>query len=269
MTLDNMIVKKLFVIELLLLLFTGAASGQVKNQRDASGRKQGYWEAVDRSGKLVYTGYFKDDKPVGEMKRYHPAGGVRVIMVYDNKSEKARARFFWQNGELAAEGNYINTKKDSVWLYYSYYSKTVSYRITYTSGLRNGVSHGFYPNGQIAEEIHWNNDKKNGVWQQFFNNGRLKLSSSYENDQLEGPFTAYYPDGKKESEGVYRNGLPSGKWMHYDNNGTVMSGIEYENGQIINVEELEATEREFFKKIEAQKDRIPEPVLEDMLREIQ
>ncbi len=261
--------RKLIFTGLFFILLAGIASGQVKNQRDAAGRKQGYWEATDSNGKLVYAGYFKDDKPVGEMKRYHPSGGIRVMMVYDEKSEKARAKFFWQNGEIAAEGNYINTKRDSVWTYYSFYNKVVSYRAAYKAGIRNGKTQSFYPNGVIAEEIIWKNDQKEGPWQQYFDNNQLKSSVVYKNDQLEGAFIAYYPDGKKETEGAYRNNLPDGKWIHYNNNGTVASTIQYVNGEITNLDELDAAEQEFFKNVEAQKDRIKEPTIEDLMREAQ
>ena len=255
------------IICLLFILPMLASGQQPKNQRDAQGRKQGYWEAVDRNGKLVYSGYFKEDKPIGEMKRYHPAGGVRVIMIYDDKSEKARARFFWQSGELAAEGNYVNTKRDSVWTYYSYYTKAVSYKATYKMGMRDGKSQSFYPNGEITEEIVWRNDQKEGPWRQYFEDKRLKLSATYVNGKLEGAFLIYSPDGKKETEGKYRNNFPDGKWMRYKDDGTVASVVEYVNGQIANLEELEASEREFFKMVEEQAGKIKEPTIEDLLRE--
>ncbi len=258
----------LFALSLFFWVSVIFVSGQQpKNQKDALGRKQGYWEAVDRNGKLVYTGYFKDNKPVGEMKRYHPSGGVRVIMIYDNKSEKARSRFFWQSGELAAQGNYINTKRDSIWTYYSYYSKNVSYKAGYKMGKRDGKSYNFYPNGEIAEETTWRNDLQDGPWRQYFDDKKLKLSATYVNGKLEGAFQIFYPDGKKETEGAYRNNLPDGKWLHYKDDGTIASTIEYVNGQITNLDELEASEQEFFKKLEEQEGKIKEPTIEDLIRE--
>ncbi len=260
--------RNLFFISLLLTFLVGIASGQMKNQRDASGKKQGYWEAVDKNGNLVYSGYFKNDKPVGEMKRYHPGGkSVRVIMIYDNESEKAHAKFFWQNGEVAAEGNYINTKHDSTWIYYSYYTKKPSYRIEYTKGIRNGKSQSLYSDGDVAEETVWRDDKKNGPCKQYFDNKQLKSTVTYINDKLEGIYIAYYPDGKKETEGAYKNDQPDGKWVHYANDGKATSTIIYANGIITNIDELEASEKEFFQKVEDQKGRIKEPTIEDLMRE--
>ncbi len=258
---------KHFLIGLLCVLQLAIVNGQVKNQTDAQGRKQGYWEAVDRNGHLVYAGYFKNDKPVGEMKRYHPQGGIRVIMIYDNQSVHVRARFFYTNGKLAATGNYVNTKKDSIWTYYSDYDQKITYRQEYKSGIRIGKSISYYPEGQIAEENQWTNDQKNGAWVQYFENGQVKLKGSFKNDEREGNFYAYYPDGKKETEGNYKNGFPDGKWVHYKENGQIASSIEYKDGQIANLEEVEKAEQEFFKKIEQQEGKIVEPTLEDLVRQ--
>jgi antitoxin component YwqK of YwqJK toxin-antitoxin module len=261
--------QKRFLIGWLIVLLAVAAYGQTKNRRDAAGRKQGYWEAVDSKGGLVYSGYFKDDRPVGEMKRYYSTGEVRVIMNYDSKSTKARAKFFRQNGELAATGNYAGTRRDSVWLYYSYHTKTVSHRAEYTAGKHNGKEQSFYPNGNIAEETIWENDLKNGTWKQFFESGQLKSTCTYVNDKFDGLFTAYFPDGTKEIEGIYCNDAPDGEWKRYDEKGKPVSTIRYNNGIVTNRDELEAAEQEFFRKVMEQEGRIKEPTIEDMMREAQ
>jgi antitoxin component YwqK of YwqJK toxin-antitoxin module len=251
-----------------LLLFCALSSSAqpTKNQRDAQGRKQGYWEAVDREGKLVYSGTFKDDKPVGEMKRYHPKGGVRVIMLHKENSTKAYSRFFWQNGELAAEGNYIGNKRDSLWTFYSYHTHKLSYQQMYENGMRNGKSQSFYATGSINEELSWVNDRKEGDWRQFFESGQLKMTATYRNNQLEGDYTVYYPDGKKETAGQYRNGLPDGDWTYYNPNGNVATVVAYKNGKISNEEKLTEEQQKFFEKIEAKKGTIKEPDIEDFMK---
>ena len=258
---------KRLLIGCIFIVWAGMVLSQTKNQRDADGRKQGYWEAVDRNGKLVYSGYFKDDRPVGEMKRYFPTGGVRVIMNYDDTGTKARARFFGQNGELAADGNYINTQRDSVWLYYNKYAKTLSHRVEYTAGKQNGKAQSFYPDGNIAEEIIWKDGIKDGACKQYFNSGQLKSTGIYISDKLEGAFASFYPSGKQEIEGAYRHGAPDGEWKRYDENGKLTSTIKYAGGKITNLEEMEAAQREFFKKVAEQEGRIQEPTIEDLMRE--
>ena len=254
---------------LLFIIFAGMVYGQTKNQRDAAGRKQGYWEAIDNRGSLVYSGYFKDDKPVGELKRYFPTGQVRVIMNYENEGRIARALFFWQNGEFAARGNYIDAKRDSVWIYYSYYTKTVSHRVEYAAGKRNGKEQAFYPSGDVAEETNWKDDMKNGTWKQFFDGGQLKVTATYVDNKLEGLYTACYPNGTKEIEGFYRNDVPDGEWKRFDEKGNQVLIIRYAGGRITNQDELSAEEKEFFRKVTEQEGRIKEPTLEDLMREAQ
>jgi len=249
------------------MIWTGVVFGQTKNQSDAAGRKQGYWEATDSNGRLVYAGYFKDDRPVGEMKRYFPTGGVRVIMNYDNTGTNVRARFFAQNGELAAQGNYIGAQRDSVWLYYSNYTKTLSHRVEYTAGKQNGKAQSFYPDGSVAEETIWKDGLKEGPSKQYFNSGQVKTTANYFNNKLEGAFTGFFPAGMKEIEGAYRQGAPDGEWKRYDEKGVLISTVKYAGGIITNLDELEAAQQEFFKKVAEQEGRIPEPTIEDMMRQ--
>jgi len=263
-----MIQKRLFTV-LMFIAFFGLTYSQTQNQRDAYGRKQGYWEAVDSKGKLVYAGYFEDDKPVGEMKRYYPTGGLRVILNYDRQTPKVRARFFWQSGELAAQGNYIGTQRDSVWQYYSNFTKMLSHRVEYVSGKHHGKEQSFYPDGSLAEETLWKDGLKNGTWTQYFKQGQLKSTTTYLNDKLEGDYTLFYPDGKIMVEGAYRQNIPDGDWRRYDENGHQVSIIRYSRGKITNEDELDAAEQEFFRKIMEQEGRIPEPDIEDMMRESQ
>jgi len=261
-------IRKRWLLGCLFILCAGLSYSQTKNQRDTDGRKQGYWEAVDNKGALVYAGYFLDDKPVGEMKRYYPTGGLRVIMNYDAESTKVRARFFWQSGELAAQGNYFETKRDSIWLFYSNNTKTLSRRVEYTEGKQHGKEQSFFPDGNVAEEIIWENGLKDGPWMQFFKNGQSKLTATYINDRLEGAFTVFSPYGKKEIEGAYRHDIRDGEWKLYDEKGKLVTTIRYAEGVITNFDEVDAAQQEFFKKLMEQEGNIKEPTFEDLMREI-
>jgi len=259
---------KLFANCLFLMILTGIANGQIINQRDAAGLRQGYWEAVDSQGGLVFAGYFKDNKPFGEMRRFFPTGELRVIMdYYDDTGVNARVKFFYPSGGLAAEGNYINTRNDSVWTYYMQGAPLrVSSRVEYSEGKRNGIEQRFYLSGQLADETTWKNDLKEGAWKQYFLNGNLKLEATHANNKLEGAFTSYHPNGKKELEGFYINGLPEGDWKRYDEDGNFMATIKYHRGIITNTEELEEADIILIRKAMEPEQFIPEITLEDFFR---
>ena len=61
----------------LLLLFPIPALSQA-NFTDASGRKQGKWEKKYESGKIRYTGTFKNDIPVGTFTYFFEREGGKM-----------------------------------------------------------------------------------------------------------------------------------------------------------------------------------------------
>jgi len=258
----------LFIISYSIIqLFNYSVFAQTKNFRDADGLKQGYWEAVDSKGMPVYRGYFKDDKPVGEMKRFFPTGELRLILNYDNTNNFARVRFFFPNGRLAAQGNYIDNKRDSIWIFYNP-AQTVSSRVEYSAGKRYGLEQKFYPDGSIAEETNWKNDIKEGEWKQYFSDGQLKISTTYINDKIEGNYTSYTLYGKKETEGIYRDGVPDGDWTRFDIDGNYASTIKYDKGVITNFDELDEDDITMFTKFMEDDKGLPEPSIEDLIREM-
>ena len=66
--------KKTFsLLGLLLVYFTVFAQTDEINKTDNNGLKQGKWIKYHSNGKIKYEGNFKDDKPIGQMKRYYSA----------------------------------------------------------------------------------------------------------------------------------------------------------------------------------------------------
>jgi len=238
---------------------TKSGSDTIFNQTDKQGLKQEFWKGYYENGKLKYTGYFKDNKPVGILKRYFDDGSLKAIMKYDKNSAKAFTTLYYQDGDKAAEGNYLGTTKDSTWNYYSYYDKTISNREYYIKGKKNGLSVSFYPSGKISQEIEYKNDVKNGIWQQSYENGAPKLSAIYVNGKRTGEFIVSYPNNKVEWQGAYQDDKKTGIWKHYNPDGSLDSEIEFINGIAKNAEELDKKEQQLLKEIEQKKGSIPEP----------
>src|SRR5688572_8816928 len=103
-------------IILLLAVFalTTAGYGQEKekNKTDAKGRKQGYWEKANDKNVLLYTGNFKDNKPVGEFVFYYPSGKVKSVVNHAPDGKTSRARIYYESGKLMSYGRYTSQKKD-------------------------------------------------------------------------------------------------------------------------------------------------------------
>jgi len=229
------------------------------NQTDATNLKQGWWKKSYPDGKLMYKGFFRDNKPVGEMRRYYENGALKASMVYDDKSEYAKARLFYADGQVAATGVYFNSLKDSTWFYYSYYDHSLTTKEIYTKGKRNGPMLNYYNNGNLSEKLTWVNDKKEGQWEQYFPDNTLKLKASYKDGLLEGEFLVNYDSGKPYLRGGYKNGLREGKWNFFNEDGTIDMELTYHLGITPDAEKLDARQQEQFRMIEENKGKFEEP----------
>ena len=228
------------------------------NQTDAAGLKQGFWTKKYPNGVLAYEVYFKDNKPVGDYKRYHENGKLYAFLVYDEKSEWADAKLYSENGKLIAEGTYHGKLKAKQWVFYS----EKGYKLkeeTYNEGKKNGVSKTFYKNGNVSEEQNWENDIENGIWRQYFENKKVRLEMRIDNGKRNSAYYKYYPSGKFEIKGRYKNDLMEGTWSYYDLKGNVVKEVEYVKGKAQNQDELDAKEQEIFNKLEENRHRLLDP----------
>ena len=222
--------KNISAILLLLFVYSGFSQnvGQkgkdtaVWNYTDINKLKQGKWLKFDKkSKKKLYEGYFENDRPVGEFKRYHKNGKYSAIMFFEKNSTRIRAKFYYDNGNLAAEGIYNKENiKDSTWTFYGT-DKALIARETYINGIRNGISIKFYrsknKNGDPipSEELNYVDGKREGVWKQYFENGSIKLKTSYKNDMVDGYYTFNLESGSVYCMGNYRKGLKEGEWYYW------------------------------------------------------
>lgn len=243
-----------------------AQSDTVFNQTDAKNLKQGYWKKSYPNGKLMYQGFFKDDKPLGEMRRYFESGKLKARLSYYSNGESASARLYYEDGNLAATGCFFNTLKDSTWTYYSYYNKAVTARETFVKGARHGVMISYYENGDISEKTEWKNDKKSGIWEQYFMGNILKLKANFANNKLEGEFIVYNRIGKLYISGNYLNNLREGTWTFYNEDGTVQLSLNYKTGKAAEEEEkLTSEQQDYFRLIDEAQGKFKEPDETDFL----
>jgi antitoxin component YwqK of YwqJK toxin-antitoxin module len=249
----------LFSFSLFIAVTVQGQTDTLFNQTDSQNLKQGWWKKSYPNGKLIYKGYFKDNKPVGEMRRYFDTGKLKAILNYDGKSEYAYAKIYYADGQIAAEGWYYLSLKDSTWRYYSYYDKTITASETYNKGIRHGTMIHYYSNGNISEKLAWENDKRNGKWEQYFITNSLKLQGNYINDALEGDFIVYYENGKTYVKGSYLNNQMNGIWTFYNDNGSIDMQLEYLNGKTKDESKLDEKQQQLFRMIDENRGKFEEP----------
>jgi len=207
------------------------------NQKSSNGDKIGKWRGYHKNGKLRYTGQFKEDKPCEVFKYYFDTGDLQSILTFKEPTV-AQAKLFYQNGDIMAEGVYINQKREGRWISYGAENIKVE-EGEYKNGNKTGSWLTYFPNGQISSEIVFENNLKNGPFKNYYNNGKLKQEGVYENDKLNGLSIFYKPDGKKFLKGIYNNDSRNKNWVFYNDKMEVNKVLEYNNGVLLNPEVLD------------------------------
>lgn len=250
-----MIKKILFLAILALPLLS---FGQTKNQTDQLGRKQGLWEKFYPNGSLKYSGSFKDDYPIGEMKRFHPNGILKAKLFFTDKGNRAKAELYNEYLQLIARGNFIQSKKDSIWIYFDK-NKRIRASETFVQGVKSGKTVYYFKSGNPAETINFANNQRHGDWKRFLKNGKVYFEASYQNGKLNGPVQSYFANGVLEFSGNYKNNLREGKWDFYSNKGELLYSTNYQNGTASNQDEIDQIQQKKLKNMEMQNDKLLDP----------
>lgn len=232
---------------LVCFMLVNGQTDTVKNYTDINGMKQGFWVKYDKTGRKVFEGYFKNDEPYGEMKRYHKNGQVKAVMTFDTKDQKrVGVVYFDDTGEKSATGGFYDKKREGNWQYFGVGAKLVGEE-NYTKGQKHGVSKKYYPSGKVVEEIHYKEGKLDGAWLRYYESGILRMKMQHEKDVRGGDFFSYFGNGKVEIQGQYLDDKKVGTWKKYDEKGKVIKEMKFIDGKLENEDEVD---RQFAKEME-------------------
>jgi antitoxin component YwqK of YwqJK toxin-antitoxin module len=245
-------------IILLFLLLPILVCGQENlNQTDSNGWKQGRWEKRYPDGQKMYEGSFKNNKPVGEWKRYHETGGVKAILQYNENNDSVKARLFETAAHPVAEGKYFRENKEGLWIYYADGVRIAEEN--FVKGMRNGICRKYYVTGELLEESEWKDNQKDGKYQAFFLSGKPYLQCMYKNDRREGRFFSYFLSGMTEVESYYTNDLPDGTWKYFNEKDSVRFILQYDKGTLKNPEVLINLNTKELENLEKQRANLTDP----------
>jgi antitoxin component YwqK of YwqJK toxin-antitoxin module len=229
------------------------------NQNDNLGRKQGHWIKKYDNGNIMYDGFFKDNYPTGEFKRYYENNTLKSLLVFSGNGKEAKATLYYPNGLKASEGKYINQLKTGKWKFFS--SITEGCFISeeeYSGGKKQGLSVKFYPDSTVAEKLSYSADIKNGEWLKYHPNGSLHLRTGFNYGKLNGRFEAFFDDGKPEVTGQYKDDLKDGLWIIYKKDGNIKFKTEYKSGLAQN-HNIDIYESDYIDSLEKKKVKIADP----------
>ena len=236
-----------------------AQDAKVVNQTDKYGKKQGHWIKKYPNGNVMYDGFFRNDKPTGEFRRYYENNILKSHMIFNSDGAEANTTLYYPNGFIASSGKYVDQLKEGKWQFFSPTTKgKIVSEEEYLHNKRNGLSVIFYPDSTIAEKVYYKNDIKNGEWLKYYPDGALNLKTFYVNGKLDGTFEAFFNNGKPEFLGRYKNDLKEGLWIVYKKDGSQRFRTEYTSG-IANNKDIDIYESEFIDSLERNKVKIADP----------
>jgi antitoxin component YwqK of YwqJK toxin-antitoxin module len=229
------------------------------NNTDQQGRKQGHWIKKYPNGSEMYDGFFKNDHPVGEFKRFYENSTLKSLLVYSDDGTTADATIYHPNGNISSKGKYINQKKEGTWQFFSAFIK--GYRISeenYSGNSRNGPSFKFYPDSTRAEMVSFVNDLRQGECTQYYPNAAICLKSNYLNNLLNGKYEVWFENGKIQFSGQYKNNTRDGMWYIYTKDGILKYKLDYQYG-VTKDRQMDIDESDYLDFLEKNKGKIPDP----------
>ena len=244
------------ILLLLFILFPLLSLSQI-NQTDVNGMRQGLWQKRQPNGRLIYEGHFKDDRPVGEWKRYHNGGQIKAILQYRENSDSADTRMYDEFGDKVAEGVFLDQKKVGNWVYFSKKMKIAEEH--YVNGIKDGVSRKYYLSGELMEQTNWVNGMQDGEYKVFYKTGEPYLTCAMKQNKRDGLCKVYDQNGILEMEARYKNNLRDGEWKFFDKNGNLQYTLYYKEGELLNPEVRDSIANKRMENFEKDKGSIIDP----------
>lgn len=187
----------LFITGFILLANFGHAQSDTLNQKDDQGKKQGYW---------IITGKMRPDKGFCDTCKIE-------------------------------EGNYLDNRKNGLWIKYFNDGITERFRATYRNGRPAGPYVKYWLDGRLKEEGDFSKGRQKGVLKKYSEYGTLTLSKNYNDAGREDGWAHYYfvncdsADKTVREQLVYfkRDGVTQNKSYRYYYSGCIQQINYYEN----------------------------------------
>jgi len=211
-------IKRLFIAIITCSIFcsTTTVLSQKINQVDSEGKRTGVWKKNYANGKPRYEGTFLNGKEVGVFKFYenNSSGIPHIVKEYSENSDVALVKFFNYDGKLKTIGKMVGKDRVGEWKYYYTNGKIFSEE-NYVNGKLSGVLKNYYSNGNLTEESQYRDGLKNGLTKIYTEDAILIEETLYVNGKLNGAAKYYDLKGKIKESGVYEDGKRVGKWEFY------------------------------------------------------
>jgi len=181
------------------------------------------------NGKLVYSGPFRNNIPVGNHREFGPDGKVTNAFIYNDNglllsqgivdeggNLNGRWKDFYPDGKVKAEGAYSDNRRTGLWKFYSLTSK-VEQTGSFNNGRPDGLWTWYYENGSVLREEDYFQGQRDGQYTEYSPSGEIIASGQYSDGEKNGEWK--FKSGDFTEEGRYIIGLKDGQWKSYYESG--------------------------------------------------
>jgi antitoxin component YwqK of YwqJK toxin-antitoxin module len=218
----------------------------------------------DAEGKLIYSGPYRNNTPVGIHRDYGKDGKVTNAYVYNDNglllsegivdeagNRNGKWKDLYPDGKVLAEGQFSDNRRTGNWKFYNAAGKTeqtgsfnngrpdgiwtwyyeggeILREEEYFQGRRDGSYTEYAVTGEIITQGQYTDGEKNGEWK--YKNGDNTEEGKYILGLRDGLWKSYYPEGKLKSKGAYVQGNPDGQHLFYYDDGRLKEEQYYQNG---------------------------------------
>lgn len=113
-----------------------------------------------------------------------------------------------------------------------YPNDSISEKIAYQNGVKNGLQEKWFANGVKSFEANYKNGKKNGVTISWWKNGKIRSKGSYSDGIAQGIHQQWYISGAIFKKLNFVNGKEEGLQQSWRENGKIYNNYEAKNGRI-------------------------------------
>lgn len=213
---------------------------------------EGSYESYYPDGALQKVQTYKDGITIGEYRSFHPNHNAEVIGQYNAKGNATgRWRYYYSNGQLSKEGDYVNDTISGDWTFYNARGIATT-KMTYD---RNGEAHGeeksfiagkpsvisTYDHGKLVANIYYDSagtvmgksSDPSGTFpaKGFYFHGPLKFEGAYKNGKHVGEWKFYYPTGQTQSVYAFVDGEIEGDYKEYFKTGKLKEEKAFSKGE--------------------------------------
>ena len=185
----------------------------------------------DSTGKLIYSGPYRNNIPVGVHRQYDSDGKIINSFRYNDNgvllsegivdeagNRNGRWKELFEDGKVRAEGQYNANRRSGNWKFYSLTGK-VEQTGAYNNDRPDGIWTWYYDNGQVLREEEYFQGRRDGVYTEYSPTGEIISQGKFTDDEKNGDWK--YKAGDNTEEGKYLVGLRDGLWKSYYPDGTI------------------------------------------------